>query len=317
MRFLFTKPRKKRPSTYTKKDPTLDKVLEKALIRKAKEDPDWAFRAATRKFNIQEDESDTLEKLRQRKLAEVLENDPAFAESLKAEYLDGARSHQDLSAVIDDEVTGAALEELRANPELMRKAVARRITEVTIGRGEDEDSSIVKLLHELDEHEELKARLGGGGGGILANLLSPDVIKKVIEVLPSLVGSSAGQTAQRVYVVETPKGALEMDAATYKRYLEDKQKALQAPTMPQGIVAEWLPYLDKPPEEFVAALAQKQQEGNPTASLVLNLLVANSADSILAILQPYKKDYAEAIEKLEANKAWLEGVIAHLQGMKA
>ena len=321
MKFPFTQRRKKR-SGYTKKDLTLDKVLEKALIRHAKEDPEWAFRAATRKFNIQEDTVDPVEELKQQKLAELLENDPEFAESVKAEYLAQAKGSRDLSAVIDEEVTGAALEELHTNPELMHKAVNRRINEIVSGQGgEDGDSPLLKLLQELDNLEELKGRLGGnqGHGGILANLLTPEVLKKVIEVLPSLLGKQMREaTQQRVYAVETPKGMLELDATGYKAYLEEKQKiALEAPkeATSQGLIAEWLPYLDKPPEEFVNALMQKQQEGNPTASLILNLLASNTAGSILAILQPYKKDYAGAIEKLESNRDWLESVITHLQGV--
>lgn len=303
-----------------RKDPTLDKVLEKALIRHAKEDPEWAFRAATRKFGIQEDPVDPVEELKKQKLAELLENDPEFAESVKAEYLAQSRGSRDLSSAIDEEVTEAALAELHTNPELMHKAVSRRINEIVVGHGESEDgSSLVKLLQELDNLEELKGRLGGDRqGGILTSLLSPEVLKKVIEVLPSLLGKQSGEGVQqqRVYVVETPKGALELDAAGYKKYLEEKQRtALAEPraTAPSGIMEEWLPYLDKPPEDFVDALVQKQQEGNPTASLVLNLLASNTADNILAILQPYKKDYAEAIEKLEANREWLEGAITYLQ----
>ena len=58
---------------------TLDDDLEKELIKRARRDPDWAFAAAKRKFNISgpEDE-DPIVKVKREALAEALESDPNF-----------------------------------------------------------------------------------------------------------------------------------------------------------------------------------------------------------------------------------------------
>lgn len=340
------KPRAPRP-----REQALDRALLKTLLKRAKEDPDWAFKAATQKYGISVEEEDLLKKAEQRALVKAMDEDPQFAAMIKERYMAEANPAPDLSAQIDEKVAEATLQELDRNPELLQRAIARRV-EAIAGKSKA-GSSTSDLEEELDRLEALKERFGGDNkGSFLDALKDPDVIKKGIDLVMGLTGKGQLQLSapqSRVYVVQRPDGSLvEMDAQGYRAFLEAQGKALPqseippqeplrppSPSMPSPPVGgpslessasplqpvaqkespvlhlgPWLEYLEGEPADFVGALrAEAELDGN--AKFGLELLKRNSAESLLALLGPYKASSDELrtiIEKLEGKRPWLEEV---------
>mgnify|MGYP001602228245 CR=1 FL=1 len=318
MRLPFTHHKRKfnRKSIRTPKPP-LEKIFERALIRRARDDPEWAFQAAAQQAGITVAETDIIQKAKDKAIASAFATDPEFADAAKKEYLE-SRETAGIAEAIDAEVDEATLKALQDDPALMHRAIERRLSQ-TVGDGAKGSSPLSAFLEELEEFDSIRERLGQGESkGGLAGLLTPEVVQSIFESLPSLLGK--GQ--RPVYVVETPEGIVEMGAGEYQKYLgqrkqppslppsKDSVSPAQAPP-PASISAlplkAWLPYLDGEPALFLEALRASE---DVYAKVALVLLQTKTANDLLAMLQPYKEDpeMKPVIERLETQQDWLEKV---------
>ena len=339
---------------------TLDQALERELIKRARRDPEWAFRAAKQKFALElPEDRDPVAGIRQRALAEALENDPEFVEQVKREYLESTGSSLE-GDELERRISVAAIEELDSNPELLRKAVRRRVDSIVSDHSDG--SGVSDLLNQLKGLRELEEEVGGGKK--FGGLIDASVIKEVVGILPALMGRNT--SSERTYVVETPEGFREMTVDQYKSFLEQKSRPQLPAASSQGAATlevlpeqaleqaleeplteiqdtgdvldtgedvpniqasedniiglqDWLPYLDKEPEEFarvLTSLSQRNGSEGHAAIFTISLLRTNTVDMLLVLLNQYRfqPEYAEAVGKIESHREWLEGLVKCFQG---
>ena len=239
---------------------------------------------------------------------------------------------------LESELIKRALDKIEQNPELAERFVQTQIDKF-IGEagtaegeeGEGYESPLGQAIQQWREAREFEKEIGGGKGA-LGGIIDSDVVKSFIEnvVGPMLINKGLAAPIQKVYVVETPQGTLEMSAQQYQQYLLEEKKRLSPPKaeLPPEEKAEvlpkvslninsWLPYLEQEPETFVSALNDGLILDEQSTQFVINILSTKTADEILTSLQSFKSgEYKEAIEELEKHKDWLEKVIEQVKLMK-
>ena len=318
--------RKRKYKTKPRKPVTLEDAFQNVLIRKVKEDPEWAFKAATRKFNLALEPEDDLEILKRKKIAQLMEDDAEFAEIVKDEYIREHSSPSDAEGDLQEQINQAAMVSLAKNPALMEKAVSRRIESLM---GRPKSGNTADFIEQLESLEELQERLGGNKSQGFK--ITPELLTSIIENIPAILGKGDG-AAPKVYVIEKLDGTLiETNATGYQKYLEDKpKKQIAAPQQVESKqlvepkqeqtkqtlnLSSWLPYLDQEPEIFVSYLTENL---DPNSQFIISVLKSKTADELISTLQQFKArdtETKEAIEKLEQHKEWLEKVIALVRGI--
>lgn len=305
---------------------TLDKALERELIKRARRDPEWAFAAAKHKFGLMlpEETEDPLEKLEKETLADLYSSDPEFRERVKSNYLKN-------SSNLQERLEELAIQEIENNPELTKKAIRSRVDEM-LGNGDPSDP-VFGMLTTLRSYKALQEEFGGDNSRKEESLFGPETIIKVLDILPQLLNRQGG-SSPRTYVVETPSGILEMDAEGYKKYLEGRQlTALQEPTQgqlpaPQDTppvppqqkislhISSWLAYLDRPPQDFVEDLrTSAEQDGNLEAQVTLAFLQVRTAEQVIAFLEENvdHPELGEAVRSLLSHPDWIRDVVKMIQ----
>ncbi len=317
---------------------TLDSALEKELIKRARKDPDWAFAAAKRKFNISGPEDENpIAKVQREALAEALQNDPEFIQQVKQNYLqkEGAVLEGD---ELDKRIGDASMELLESNPELLQKIARRRIDSMMSNQ-----DGMSGMAEQLREFRQLEEELGGGKKeGLLGGLIDSSVMAEIIRALPALMGKGqSAPTTQDVYIVETPTG--DMLRLTPGQYQEYRNRKALPPGSPQSLeqapedsakshdeasatsvphsnganqdggidISSWLPYLDQDPSVFVAKLRELLAQQDKNAIFTYNLLGNKTSQEIIAMLTPYKDkpELSEFVTKLEGKTDWIDQVI--------
>ncbi len=192
-------------------------------------------------------------------------------------------------------------------------------------------------------------------GGLSEALSDPDVIKSVLPLIMGMMNKGqVPQMAQpggvrQVYVIETPQGLVETDATGYQQYLEEKNRTLigttpsnhpkpqvgpvitaQTPHSQPEIVVEdsnqeqehelsinnILQYLEMEPLEFVSVLGKSLESGDPNPGILRNLLISNTPESFIAMLEPMaadRKDIKNLVDHLKDKKDWLGETISMLK----
>jgi len=340
---------------------TLENVLNGIIIRKAIKDPEWGLAAAKQFAKIQfpDDGKSDLEKAEEATLTELYRSDPDFKEQLKQRHLANMTAPVERETQLDD----MAWETIENDPTLKAKLVKAKIDEL-IGRKSSSDTMSefrdnIKALRDIQnefgggEHEDgnEKAPLGG--------LLTPEVLVKLLDLAPGLLGRGS-TPAQVVYEVMLPDGKIQrMDAQQYAEFLKSRQlqSGQQPPRLPAAPVQpentqpppempveqppieqlsaeqprpkvslhlkDWIPYLEKEPQEFVLALIEKldglDEDQKQMAAFILRFLREKPIEEIMSMLATFKTTYPDtettaAIESLEANTDWLKAVIEVAKG---
>ena len=167
---------------------------------------------------VKEKQVDSLRKIRAGdRAAEIVKGDPdaerayistLIGVELKAPDPDG-KTKQALKTLLTEE----ALREIQADPAL-RKELARRQVDAILGedtnRGDRFNegeyggggSSISQALAEIDELEELRAKLGGkGNGGLLSAFADPEVLKALLGFLAGMRTPAGDEVRPEPYYV--------------------------------------------------------------------------------------------------------------------
>jgi len=237
MKFPFgSKTKEKKPRKQPK---SLKQVLSDAWVRELKTNPDLLKRVAAKEagyYDLVDDGTDPIEKIKQRVLSKALEEDPAFAEQVKQEYVDSlnpSSSDGGIESELEDTISGAVIEKIRLNPKLVDTIVEKRIGDLMKGE-KSHYGRTTDLVREIEGLKQLKEVLGEESESKGEGFFTPDMVKSllgdqgVVGLLGSLLGRSG--SAQRTYVVETPGGTREFSPEEYKLYLEQRQRGeLPAP----------------------------------------------------------------------------------------
>jgi len=253
---------------------------------------------------------------------------------------------------IKTKIVEKALEQIERNPELLERFTEKQIEQI-IGEAPSKEgeeyssgSAIGQVLEELDNYEELKSRFGGKSGP-LGGLINAELLTELAKQTPTILAILQGKQlppSPTTYVVEVNGQLRETDAEGYKQLLEQRElKRLEAGKKPEKAeVTEGEPvpeeatpavveleepkpeleldltlladYLDEEPIPFIDGLVELQQNDNPEATFILNLISENDADTIIKMLQPFKanEEYRRIVEKLEQkqrNEGWLQVAI--------
>lgn len=279
---------------------------------------------------------------------EMSKNDPNLKRQLVAQVFN-LKLAEPLNPIeqkkkeIESKIVDQALEKITTSPELTQRFVDSQVEKIIgeAGISENEEgefeSPLQQAINQIREAKEFEREFGGGDKGFIKDLLDSEAGKELAKGLFSILGTRV----QKVYIVETPEGTLEMNPLDYQRYLETTQrgqlpgpaaepvepKRPPTPRPPEEVqvepepvraslgLSEWLPYLDQEPENFVAALFESANWPAEQSQFIIGILISKTADEILEMLEPFKsnEEYIEVIEKLEEKKAWLEQVVSQVR----
>jgi len=252
-------------------------------------------------------------------------------------------------AKIQETISKAALEAINEDPELKAEFVkdeigniigrSRRRTTDGDSRGYDFEPTnpLMEALESVDAMEQLKEKLGGGGGKGLSGLIDAEVITAFINNLPLILGRGGPSLPPSFQVrdVERPRiqGAptpppqtpipepplpptVEEMPPIDQSEPEEPFVVTEIPQEEDGIdLLSWLPYLEQEPNVFVTELVEGAATENKISMFTMNFLRLRTVDEVLESFQPFKENehLGEVITKLEADKSWLAEVIVGLK----
>ncbi len=169
--------------------------------------------------------------------AEIAKGDPdaerAYISSLigielKAPDPD-SKTKQELKTLLTNE----ALKEIQADPAL-RKELARRQVDAILGESATSEryeegpygggSSISQALAELDELEQLRAKLGikGNGGGLLSAFADPEVLKALLNFLSGWKAQPESEVrSEPYYVISIDGKPTSISKSQYQKLLQE------------------------------------------------------------------------------------------------
>ena len=242
---------------------------------------------------------------------------------------------------IKSRIAAAAMEEIESDP-VLRSRFARRHVAELLGEKESiddreegnhngdgyEGSSLSRTLDQLDELDEIKARLGGGdnknsGGNSFMQVLSnPEVVKALIGLLS---GGKVQPAQEPMLIVNVDGENVQITAAEYRQLVAQnrvqpiamintvkvEQKSTDVVTTPVSPVVQstpkqiikykelppWIEALDLAnlselfklsPEEFVNTVKSNADSGDLSFALVWNYLPKLSYLELIDKITPYR-----------------------------
>jgi len=236
---------------------------------------------------------------------------------------------------------------LESNPELLAKAVRRRIESVLDNTSDG--NGVSDLLGQLRNLRELEDEVGGGKK--LGGFVDSSLISEVVKILPAFLGKSMPQLPPtspqpppeqtEIYIIKMLDGEeLRLTPAQFSEYQRRQalpsgsqngpEEQVQEETQEEEVqeeepgssssvglrITDWEPYLDQDPSVFVSALSEMIEQEDPSALLARNLLAQKSADEVLEMILPYRthEEIGPVIQKIEARPEWLAEVVRLVQG---
>ena len=319
---IFNRSKPKKRSARRTSAKILSSMGERRLIGEAGKNRDLLLNFALKEKGL-EDIAKALEEAKKPKSifnAKVSElalkrlDDPAYAEQFVEDFVRSAFGHE------GKPVTGE---------------------EVGYLQGRDgEGSAARQLIDQMEDIDELKQRLGGGGSGGLSGMITPEVVAGVIDLVKTLItkGQPQGPQLGRTYIIDIEGQPREVSEQDYKRLVESGQiksvgmlsaPAPQPVTVPPEVKVTNLPteskiadppmlamiqdYINMPPGAFVNRITGEASAGIPYAIFLTRYLPTTNYDDLVKIIAPYKSSeklgkYVEWVAG-EAGKIWVERVL--------
>ena len=331
--------RKKKAVIHRKKEPqTLDAALEKTLIKRAKQDPEWAQRVALSKFNLNEQEADPIEKMKSQikgqiyaKVVDKITKDPElagqFQEMVMAEMFE---SHNFLPRGNDDEEVyyGGPEDEISRTMHTIRGI---RELQKELG-GEEKGGGFLKSLFDSEFGSALAAMLVGkiAQPGMVSNpnpipevrvLVNVDGVNREVTKSEYIKLSQQGRIAP-VGELAAPKkeedvivpqqhianpGQYEIKPEEEQAEQEEQveqveeqvEQSIELPEIFQGLDFELLTnYMDETPEEFVEMLKDMVRIEDQSGQFLWGFLGAATPEGVKLLLGTYQNN-AEAGEMIK------------------
>jgi hypothetical protein len=211
------------------------------------------------------------------------------------------------------------------------------------GGGGGEDS----FLSRLEEIEEVKKRLGGGG---LSSLINADTINGVLTLVSTMMANKAGNASPqlgyqeqrmiaapptpptKIYVVEMDGETVELDESAYRIYIqalkgepkvEDKggngKVEGEKNNEPNPFdISAWSEFIEANEiDGFISMVTEAAKMGDSNAATLITTIQNNTIDEFLELLVPFAEqpDYTYVIKQLNSDKGkdWLKKVMATLK----
>lgn len=210
------------------------------------------------------------------------------------------------------------------------------------GGGGGEDS----FLSRLEEIEEVKKRLGGGG---LSSLINADTINGVLTLVSTMMANKAGNASPqlgyqeqrmiaappapptKIYVIEMDGETVELDQQAYDTYIkalkgepkvEEKSGNGAKPSESSEAtnlfdITTWVPFIESEDAVgFSTFIKDAADGGDEEATTLVDMLQNNSVEFLLEGIKSFTDEIYTPVKELlntEKGKKWLKSVIENLK----
>lgn len=346
---IFDKKKPRNTPRKTRAPQTLDNALEKALIRKAKTDKDWALNAALKKFNLTDSEENPIEAQKKAIKAKVydrvftkISNNPELSDRFEEVVMAEIFTQLDMAPNFNDgdgEMPYEPGDEISRTIRSIRSL--KQLQHELGGKGDSDDSNgsgvsgFFKSLLDSEFGHALGSALAGkmasGGGAPNTVRVDPNIVVSIdgqlTEVTRAEYKQLIGQGRLKP-VAELTQGTIKAEPnpepnvsndepvphLPVKAVAETPAEIKPIPDFLKGIDFDGLvKYMELEPDEFVTVLKESVEADDDKSKFLWGFFSEATAEGVVNLLTPYRgnAEVDPLLDKLlsEPGVKWLDTVI--------